>query len=681
MLLKVIGKLDLKLAQEWPSFSIWFVISFAFGLLWFLHLECMELKSLLFASSCILICILLLTKGMKYLALFGLSLSAGFILGSAWGLLCCRADLNPPARTYSWIESKATIESLRPTSLGKRKDMVLASLKLVDFKSSFSLMKYGRVAIYFSTYDVEGLSPGDLISFTAKTLNSGGRVLPGGYDFSLQGALNKTDLYGYATSSPLLISKDASKGLKSLIMNVRRQYYKSIKEHLSGDVADFASALIIGESRGLSRSLMSDMRCAGISHVLCVSGLHLTLIASIVFKAFRFLINCLPQIALSCNAKLISAGIAWFGSACYWMLSGMNVATTRAFLMTSAGMVATMLNKRAYSFRTLAFAMLAALLVNPIDILNISFQLSFSAVFALVGSYNLFMPWSAKLKPAFIRKVFGSLLTNLHSSASISLVTAPIAVYHFCVFANYQILGNLLVLPVVGVFLMPMTLICIILIPSGCASVALKLMSFGIEIVVWIADGIANLPHPLLHTGHLSAIAATCSVFGICFLLLWQSRIRFIGLIPILLGFILHMSQGKPDLIFDFKASSVGINRKGQIEIYSGKMSQFGRSYWSNWFGQSQAFYTKADLSCCNLFLQLDKGYKVLILNVPVACIPNDTTLLINNSYAEVQAGQASAINRAELEALGTVAIYFKNEAVQFVGTKGKLVKKLKSKD
>jgi competence protein ComEC len=269
MLLKIIDKLDLKLAQEWPSFSIWFVLSFAFGLLWFLHLECIDQKGLFFAFTCAFICVVSVKKRIRHLALFGLSLSAGFILGSIWGVLRCKADLDPPARTYSWIESTATIESIRPASLGKRKDVVLASLKLDEFKSSFSLMRYGRVAIYFSGNDLEGLLPGDCISFKAKAIKPGGRLLPGGYDFSLQGALNKIDLYGYATSPPLVIDKNASKGLKHLIMTVRRQYYKSIKERLLGDVADFASALIIGESRGLSKALMSDMRCAGISHVLC----------------------------------------------------------------------------------------------------------------------------------------------------------------------------------------------------------------------------------------------------------------------------------------------------------------------------------------------------------------------------------------------------------------------------
>nr|WP_241773766.1 ComEC/Rec2 family competence protein [Rickettsia asembonensis] len=84
--------------------------------------------------------------------------------------------------------------------------------------------------------------------------------------------------------------------------------------------------------KGLNRQIMQDMRQNGISHVLCVSGLHLSLVVMIIFLTTRFLLNLSNYLAYNFNIKLISAYCSLIGSFGYLELSGMQIAATRAFI-------------------------------------------------------------------------------------------------------------------------------------------------------------------------------------------------------------------------------------------------------------------------------------------------------------------------------------------------------------
>ncbi|KJV61413.1 competence family protein [Rickettsia amblyommatis str. Ac/Pa] len=77
---------------------------------------------------------------------------------------------------------------------------------------------------------------------------------------------------------------------------------------------------------------MQDMRQSGISHVLCVSGLHLSLVVMIIFLTTRFLLNLSNYLTYNFNIKLISAYCSLIGSFGYLELSGMQRAATRAFI-------------------------------------------------------------------------------------------------------------------------------------------------------------------------------------------------------------------------------------------------------------------------------------------------------------------------------------------------------------
>jgi competence protein ComEC len=656
--------IDSQFAEEIFNFSIWFVLSFAFGIVCFFGAILYQHQVLLFLS--LLLCgICFFIFSYRYLGIFIIVL--GFGLFAGFSLAHFRYfELSQEGFCGTRIISvSGSLDSIRPINVGKRKDMKV--IVISDCKSD-KFLSQNRVSVYCKSSDLEGLEPGDLIKVCFKAGRQKRKILPIGYDFSLQNLINRIDLSGYLLTVPELVCKGGAFSMLNYLRKIRHQYYQIITSCLHKDEADFAAALIIGESQGLNREIMSHMRCAGLSHVLCVSGLHLTLIAGICFVVLRLILNSINFIALSCNVKVVAALLSWFASAFYWMLSGMNVATTRAFIMTSVGIAAVVLDRKACSFRTLTLAMFIVLCVNPADMMSVSFQLSFGSVLALIGGYNLF-GFIGHTFTGIFGKFCSAMIANFYSSLVVSCITAPIAVYNFYVFSVYQILGNMAVLPVVSVFLMPMTVLAIVAIPLGGGFFILKIMAYGINFVTWVAESISYFPFSLLYIGHISWISVVVYVIGICWLLLWRGKLRFFGIALLLVSILGEMSKEKAEVLFDADHYSIGINDHGYLTIYGDKCSPFLQRYWTDWFGQRNILHHKFNTQGQNFYVRTSSGLRILVAS-HAHSQPLEADLVISITDDCTTSDLVPVIGRKEFQKLGNFVIYRKGNLLKVLGTK-----------
>jgi len=111
--------------------------------------------------------------------------------------------------------------------------------------------------------------------------------------------------------------------------------------------------------------------------------------------------------AFNYNIKRIAALISLFGSYCYLEVSNMQIAATRAFIMTTIFIYSVILDRSAYLLRSIAIAGFIILVFNPEYIFHPSFQLSFVAVLSLIAGYEFY------LKHQFLlgdnRGIFGSI--------------------------------------------------------------------------------------------------------------------------------------------------------------------------------------------------------------------------------------------------------------------------------
>jgi len=334
------------------------------------------------------------------------------------------------------------------------------------------------------------------------------------------------------------------------------------------------------------------MRDSGVAHILSVSGLHLSLVAMIFFISSRVLMNCSNHLAYNVNIKFIAAFISIIGSFLYLQISGCNIAAMRAFIMTVIFIVAMMLGRAPYPLRSLMIAAFCILIFSPEYLFHPSFQLSFVVVLCLISGYEFYI--KNKYILGHSKGIFASIkmyvFANIYSSFTASIITAPYVIYHFYKFANYSVLMNLIAVPLMSFFIMPLALLSIILMPLSLDMFLLKTLSFFIWIIIASADYIVQLPYSIWRVGHISSFSLVLFTFGLFWLCLWKSRMRSIGFLIMGLSVAMMLNHKKPNIIYDHNINVLGIKTKNnELELYSqNKTPKFTLNYWTSWYGQKE---------------------------------------------------------------------------------------------
>lgn len=353
---------------------------------------------------------------------------------------------------------------------------------------------------------------------------------PGGYDFA-------RDLYfqGIAASGFVLGAirtaeppQDGGWRLRyaAATQGLRDAIDARIKAALDGDVRAIATALLTGKRDAISTPVNDAMFVSGLGHVLSISGYHMAVVAGVVFFALRALLALIPALTVTFPIKKVAAAAALGAAAFYLALSGAEVATQRSFLMTAVVLIAVMVDRRAITFRTLALAALVVLLIAPEALVHPSFQMSFAATFGLVALVQVGMPaLFAKADSSAAARValWGGREIALLALASLiaGLATMPYGAYHFHRITPYGVLSNLAAMPVVSAIVMPAGLLGLAAMPFGFDAPFWRIMEFGIDWMVLVAQWVAALP------GAVGRIAA----FGTGPLLLASLGLVLIGLL------------------------------------------------------------------------------------------------------------------------------------------------------
>lgn len=456
-----------------------------------------------------------------------------------------------------------------------------------------------KVRISIPLDEAKNIIVGDEISVLAGLAPPSRTILPGGYDFGLYSYFSGVGATGFALGKVMNYSDSTSMD-QPFLHKIRKFIYFRLIETMGKDNGNFAAALLLGESGGLDRDIMQNMRYSGLAHVLCVSGLHLSLVAGIFFLTSRVLMNLSNFIAWHYNIKLIAAIISLIGSGAYLMLSGTQIAATRAYIMTSIFMISIILSRSPYPLRSLGVAAMVMLSLNPEYVMHPSFQLSFAAVLALIGGYEFYIrnKWILGESSGLIRNIKMGIFSNIYSSLLASLATTPIVIYHFYTVSNYTVLANLLVVPLISFIIMPIGIVAMLLMYIGLDYYFLLLMGKIISFIIKIAAWVTALPGSIWHFGHISAESLCVYMLGLFWVMLWNTKFRLYGLIIIAASGIMMFTTPKPDVMFDDKMQILGVkNKEGKLEIFAPKISNFTKTYWNNWFGQKESFYYKEELS------------------------------------------------------------------------------------
>ncbi|WP_052249643.1 ComEC/Rec2 family competence protein [Tateyamaria sp. ANG-S1] len=396
--------------------------------------------------------------------------------------------------------------------------------------------------------------PGLRVMTTAHLGPPGGPVEPGGFDFQRHAWFAELGAVGY-TRVPLVAISVAEFDLRQTIFRIRMTVSAHVQAALPGDVGGFAAAVTTGDRSGISQDALEDLRASNTAHLLAISGLHMGLLSGFVFGLLRLLFALIPHVALHWPARKLAAFGALIAAAVYLALSGGNVATERAFVMVAVALCAILVNRRAISLRAVAMAAIIVLTLQPEALMGPGFQMSFAATTALVAVFGWIRDMEWTLGPKWLQPVVGVVI----SSAVAGLATAPIGAAHFNTMAHYGLIANLASVPLMGVLVIPAAVLALVLAPVGLDIIGLWLMGAGLRWILWVADMVSGLDGAQGYVAGPSAVVLPLIAMGMLFVILWQGRARFAGVLPVILGLALWQSGSRPHVLIADTGGLVGL--------------------------------------------------------------------------------------------------------------------------
>lgn len=465
------------------------------------------------------------------------------------------------------------------------------------------------------------IRPGDWIRLRARLTPPPPPAAPGAYDFQrrffFQGIGAVGFSYGAARVLPGGEGGMAPDPMRSLLEGVSRlrntigeRVVEAFPAERQGTVAAVTRALMTGERGAIDRSVLDDFRDSGIAHLLAISGLHIGLVAGIVFFGLRALLALSEHLALHYPIKKWAALAALFAAFGYALIAGATVPTMRAFLMIGVVLAAILFDRRGLSLRLIAFAACVILLFKPESLLGASFQLSFAAVTALVAAYEGLSGsrwgrrWAGR---GWVWTLFAYVGGVALTTVIAGVATGPFAAYHFNRFADYGLAANLLAVPLTGLWIMPWAVAAFVLMPFGLEGLALAPMGAGVSLVLDIAGEVASWPGAVTLLPAMPAWALAAVTFGGLWMCLWRRPWRWAGVGAVVAGMLSLNWTVTPDILIDEKGRLAAVKTgDGLLAVSSLQTAKFNREIWFRRAAQREPLTFRDTAAAANPVLACD---------------------------------------------------------------------------
>jgi competence protein ComEC len=288
----------------------------------------------------------------------------------------------------------------------------------------------------------EKLSPGDIISFTGQLREPTEVRNPGGFDYSLY--LKSKAIDGQITFKSDLNVTGHEAGLGEKIEILRLKLEAQMTQYLKAPVADLLKGILLGD-KSIDAGIQASFHEIGISHVLAVSGLHVGFITLLITAILNFM-KISKKYWLIILAPILLL---------YCALTGFSASVLRAALMFLILFLGENHHVEKDLLNNLLLAAIIILLIWPAQLFQAGFQLSFGAVLGII-LFN--KPLKFQLERLVNKKrltkksINQPIIDGIILTASVLLTTTPIMMLHFGNFYGLSFFSNLIIIPVVGIF-------------------------------------------------------------------------------------------------------------------------------------------------------------------------------------------------------------------------------------
>jgi ComEC/Rec2-related protein len=565
-------------------FLIWLVIFYATGIGIYFSLNFEPKLTILLLLTFILV--ILSKKARPFMLL--LAIACGFTMTQVKTIL-----LNTPtlSKQIKVAYISGVVGEISPAKSAKK--LIIEQPQIAKYPQ----VKLKKIRLLART-SLNNAKVGDEISIMAHLSAPMSPKIPGGYDFALRAYFEGIGAVGYAVSEAKIIKKHQNNFFMDKLSRFRWRLFSDIIDAIGPKEGNIAASLMIGEYNGINQAILDEMRIAGISHILSVSGMHLSVMAMICFFVARIVINLLHKYTAKWHAKKIAAIFALLGSFFYLLISGLQVAALRSFIMVAFTIIAVMLDSINSTLRAVFLAGFIILFFAPQNLLNPSFQMSFAAVIALIACY---CDYALKMKEqggSIFAKVKFYFYASVLSSFIASIATAPYILYHFNQFSHYSVIANLLAMPLTSFIIMPGVILAFLLYPFNLMHLALVPMQQAIKVLILIAHYVAKMPYSSFISKSMPCVSLILLTIGLLWYCLFRGKFKFPSVIFLTLGALLMIFNQKPVLLFDGKSKVFAYLNDNQEVIFSAKkISRFTKDNWLRYLGKSKASYYNSNIN------------------------------------------------------------------------------------
>jgi competence protein ComEC len=570
----VAGWLDAWQAAERGRFALWLPVFMGTGVLAYfgLRTEPPPWLGLALALPALTACCVL-KRRIPARALV-MALAAAAVGFAAAQFATARAPPQPTLpRTATVLSGKVRSVELLPE--GRR-----LALEAVQLDASEPLQRWLRVRL--KKGDGQEIATGDIVRVRALVRPPMPPAYPGAWDLQRDAWYTGQAGSGYALGNVELVAHTPPSGPLRVVQRLREVIAQHISSAVPGAAGAICVTLLTGIATGIPPPDREAFTASGLAHLLAVAGLHIGIVMGWALALFRLGFATSEYATLRWPTKGLSALAALLAGGGYMVLTGMHLPIVRSFAMACLYTVAVLAGRQAVSLRGLALAATVLLLLSPQELPGVSFQMSFSAVLALISGYEALRPALRRLSGRSWSRRFALHLAALAlTSALAGTASAPFAAYHFGRMQVYFIVANMAAVPLAAFWVMPAGLVALLLLPFGLDWLAFVPMGWGASAILYVARTTASWPAATFDVPHMPVWGLLLTALGIAWIGLWRSRLRLAGTPVLALGLISPMLVQPADVLVSADARLIGVRLADAVYLQSiAGASKFTREAW-----------------------------------------------------------------------------------------------------
>ena len=366
----------------------------------------------------------------------GVAISALFLFLGVWCYGMARSE-----NEYDWSQYRELYEARVVSVPRARQRSVACELQVMAVRDSSAWNAVGKKVLAYMepSSEVNELLPGDVLCFRGKVRVPSEMRDSLTFDYARYVAMQ-------GASGTIYLPREAWHKVGEARSSVR-EHMLCLRQHLldrymattfEGDVLGVLSALTLGDRRALSAEQRAVYSDAGASHVLALSGMHV----GVIYGVLVLLLNLLLRgYHLRWLREMLAVAVLWL----FALLVGMPASVVRAVIMCTLYVVARWVSDDTSSpLHVLSLTALVMLLMRPLYLFDVGFQLSFMAMCAILWLVPRLEKFTMRYEKHPVLVYFVGLL---YLSLSAQLGTFPLVLHYFGTFPTYFLVTNLLVVP------------------------------------------------------------------------------------------------------------------------------------------------------------------------------------------------------------------------------------------